>query len=104
MPEIVAECVRRHVKRPLAEIGFLELDQAATEDPVTKFGRIEPALSSFIVSNVDGDALRRVLSHVAIALHNAAGYVLARSDVEEEAERALHAERAREVAGEAGLA
>jgi hypothetical protein len=70
--EIVAECFRRSAKRPLAEIGFRELDLASVADPVAELGRVEPAIASFVVSNIDGDAMRRVLAHVALALHRAA--------------------------------
>jgi hypothetical protein len=70
--EIVAECFRRSVKKPLADVGFRELDAASTADPVAELGKLEPAIASFVVSNIDGDAMRRVLAHIALALQRAA--------------------------------
>ena len=66
--EVLAECFRAHTKRELRAVGFPDLDQVATKDPLAKLGEEEPALASYVASNIDGDKPRAILAHVALAL------------------------------------
>ena len=69
--ELICECFRR--KRGLGKltsIGFAALDEAASGDPIAAIESKEPALASYIASNVDSDPMRRVLAVVTLALRD----------------------------------
>jgi hypothetical protein len=66
--ELMGECLRRHEHRELPQVSFSDLDRASKGDPITTFAAREPALSSYVASNVDDDALRLELSRIGLAL------------------------------------
>lgn len=70
--EVLAECFRRHRDRATPPIGFPELDAVAHGDPIAELTRLQPALASYLASNVDSEPVRRVVAHVGLAL-DAAG-------------------------------
>jgi len=65
--EVMAECFRRHFKRDLRPVDFPALDRASTDDHMAKFNKGQPALASYLVSNVDSAAIRDVLAHIGLA-------------------------------------
>ncbi len=66
--QVLAEVFETHRKRAPNEIGFGELDQAARGDVEKSFAKAEPALSSYVASNVDDAAVRKLLAHIGLAL------------------------------------
>lgn len=69
--ELMSECYRRHGGRPmLPPLGFDELDEAS-HDSTKRFSKLEPALASYVASNVDEPELREVLALLGVALHYA---------------------------------
>ncbi len=66
--EVLNECFRRHHGRSLSPIGFEVLDMASQGDPSEKLGRIQPALASYIASNVELPVMQRLLALVAVAM------------------------------------
>ncbi len=70
--ELMNECFRRHLGHELRAVRFKDLDAAAGGDEVALFRAREPALADYVSSNVDDDAMRRVLSLVGLAMSRAA--------------------------------
>ncbi|MCZ7677594.1 MAG: hypothetical protein M5U28_01975 [Sandaracinaceae bacterium] len=71
--EVLNECFRRHLERELPPVRFADLDAAAKAgDPIERLRASEPALADYVASNVDVDAMRRVLALVALAMSRAA--------------------------------
>lgn len=67
--EVMAECFRQEegtTDDPLVE--YRNLDLASQGDVITRFAEREPALSSYVVSNVDEPVLRLELSRIGLAL------------------------------------
>jgi hypothetical protein len=71
--ELVSECFRRHLGHEPKSLRFSDLDAAATSDQLGGLRAREPAIAEYIESNVDDEAMRRVLSLVALAMSRAAG-------------------------------
>lgn len=70
--EVLNECFRAHLGRSLPAVGFATLDQAAAGEPSARFADTQPALSSYVASNVDDPTMRRLLAIVGLAMHAAA--------------------------------
>lgn len=68
---VLDECFRRHRGRAGRPIGFRDLDLAAKGDPQAKLSARQPALASYVASNVDSDAQRRLLALIAVAMDRA---------------------------------
>lgn len=66
--EVLNECFRRHTGRSLTPVGFEALDQASRGQPPEKLAAAQPALAAYIASNVETEAMRRLLSLVALAM------------------------------------
>ena len=66
--EVLNECFRRHIGRSLSPVGFDVLDRASEGDSVARFADRQPALASYVASNVDDDAMRKLLSLVGLAM------------------------------------
>lgn len=66
--EVLHQCVQRDRGRHLRPVTFGDLDDAADGDVLATFTRREPHLASYVASNVEGDAMKRLLSHVGLAL------------------------------------
>jgi hypothetical protein len=66
--QVLAECLRHEKKRGFRAIGFPELDAVASGDVEKKLAEREPALASYVASNVDDPGVRRLVSHVGLAL------------------------------------
>ncbi|MGE0790811.1 MAG: hypothetical protein AB7S26_34370 [Sandaracinaceae bacterium] len=69
--EVVHECFRRHLGRHLTPIGFRALDAVSFGDPEKRFTQLQPAIASYLVSNIDQPAMRRLLSLVGLAMDEA---------------------------------
>ncbi|MCA9605350.1 MAG: hypothetical protein KC619_07135 [Myxococcales bacterium] len=69
--QVLDECFARHRGRPSRAVGFRELDVAAKGDPQEKLTAKQPALASYVASNVDSDAQRRLLALIAVAMDRA---------------------------------
>lgn len=65
---VLAECLEKQAKKRLPEVGFRELDVVAKGDVEKKLGEEEPALAAYVASNVDDPAVRKLVSHVGLAL------------------------------------
>jgi hypothetical protein len=65
--QVLAECFRRQRGRALAAIDFADLDRAHTTDLEAQFAKKQPALASYVASNVDTPKMREVLAHLALA-------------------------------------
>jgi hypothetical protein len=66
--QILCECLHRGLKIEVPAVDFPTLDRASRDDPAKRFAEREPALSSYVVSNVDEPALRLELQKVGLAL------------------------------------
>lgn len=66
--ELICECLRRHEGSELPQVSFNGLDRASQGDPIATFAAEEPALSSYVASNVEDDALRLELCRIGLAL------------------------------------
>ena len=66
--EVIHECFRRHVRRDISPVRFTALDRASGRDPSATLAKRQPAIADYIASNVDGDAMKRILSLVALAM------------------------------------
>lgn len=67
--QVLNECFREHLGRSLPALGFAVLDRAAADDPSARFARLQPALSSYVASNVDDTTMKRLLAIVGLAMH-----------------------------------
>jgi len=66
--ELLAECFRRHRDKDTQPVGFPELDAVAHDDPIAELTRVQPALASYLVSNVDSPQMRKIVAHIGLAL------------------------------------
>lgn len=66
--ELAQECLRRHRSKELAPVPLGTLDLASQGDPVGRLGEREPALASYIASNVEDAGVRTELCRVVLAL------------------------------------
>lgn len=66
--EVLNECFRRHHGRSLSPVGFEVLDMASQGDPVEKLEKLQPALASYVASNVDDPAMRKLLALIGVAM------------------------------------
>ena len=67
--EVMAECFRQHEgTTDDALVEYRNLDLASQGDVMARFAEREPALSSYVVSNVDEPVLRLELSRIGLAL------------------------------------
>lgn len=69
--EVMNECYRRHLGRELRSVRFPDLDRVANGDEKASLRAREPALADYLASNVETDAMQRVLSLVALAMAEA---------------------------------
>lgn len=70
--ELMCECFRRALGRELPVVSFATLDLASQGEAKKRFAEREPALSSYVVSNVDAAAVQSELFRVGLALSMAA--------------------------------
>jgi hypothetical protein len=66
--QVLAEAFEVHRGRGPNEVGFGELDEAAKGDVEKRFSEAEPALASYVASNVDEAPVRKLLAHIGLAL------------------------------------
>lgn len=66
--QVLAEALHEHRGREFAAVGFVELDQASEDDLDAAFSSKEPALASYVASNIDDGNVRKLLAHVGLAL------------------------------------
>ncbi len=66
--EVLDECFRRHLGRSLTPISFDALDLAAQTDPTEGFSERQPALASYVASNVEEEPLRKLLALIGVAM------------------------------------
>lgn len=73
--EVMAECFRRHLGRPLRSIRFAMLDAVASKSGKTtqRFAKAQPALADYVKSNVDAEPVRELLALIGLAFHEAGG-------------------------------
>lgn len=70
--EVIHECFRRHLDRSLPRVGFRDLDAVANGELVDALQKRQPALADYVASNVDDEASRSLLAHVALAMADVA--------------------------------
>ncbi|MCB9594257.1 MAG: hypothetical protein H6719_16105 [Sandaracinaceae bacterium] len=68
--QVIDECFRRH-RGGVGTVGFRELDLAAKGDAREILTRRQPALASYVASNVDDEAQRNLLALIAVAMDGA---------------------------------
>lgn len=66
--EVLNQCFLRHHGRSLSPIGFEVLDHVSREDRVEVFAKIQPALASYVASNVESEPMRKLLALVGLAM------------------------------------
>ena len=66
--ELLCECLRQSLGRELPMVDFKQLDLASQGDPVPRFSAREPALASYVASNVEQENLRIELCRMGVAL------------------------------------
>lgn len=66
--ELVREALERHLGAPPDVASFRDLDATAGADAMPRFAAAQPALASYLASNVDDEALRSLLAHIGLAL------------------------------------
>jgi hypothetical protein len=71
--QVLVECLERHGKLHVPTVEFSVLDRASQGDFVALFPKREPALASYIASNVEDERLRGELCRVGLALSMAVG-------------------------------
>lgn len=65
---LLAQCFQRATGRAVRAMSFEDLDAASAGDPLPTLARRQPALSDFIVSNVEHPEARRLLALLALAM------------------------------------
>ena len=72
--EVLAECFRRHLGRELRAVRFATLDAAASVDgdAITRLSSSQPALADYVKSNVDEEAIQKLLALIALAFDRVA--------------------------------
>lgn len=70
--EVLRRCFEKQIGRSLAPIGFEVLDMVSEGDSVERLGKEQPALASYIASNVEEPAMQRLLSLVGLAMEEMA--------------------------------
>ena len=71
--ELMCECLRRSRGADVPAVDLRTLDRASQGDPVAVFTVREPALASYVASNIEAQALRRELCRIGLALVLALG-------------------------------
>lgn len=66
--ELLREALERHLGEPPRVASFRDLDVTAGKDAARRFAATQPALASYLASNVEDEALRELLAHVGLAL------------------------------------
>lgn len=66
---LLAQCFQRASNRSIRTMSYEDLDTAASfGDPLKTLSVRQPALSDFIVSNVEHDAAKKLLALLALAM------------------------------------
>lgn len=65
---LLAQCFQRANGRALRTMSFEDLDTVASGDPLAALAKRQPALSDFVVSNVEHAEARRLLALLALAM------------------------------------
>ncbi len=65
---LLAQCFQRANNRSIRTMSYEDLDTVASGDPLEALSRRQPALSDFIVSNVDQPAAKKLLALLALAM------------------------------------
>jgi hypothetical protein len=66
--ELLCECLRRDLASELPVISLRKLDVASQGDTTGRLTELEPALASYIASNLDDEKLKLELSRICLAL------------------------------------
>lgn len=66
--QVLNECFERHQGRSLTPIDFADLDAAAQGDPIEKLQERQPGLASYVASNVDEPAIKKLVSLIGVAM------------------------------------
>jgi hypothetical protein len=65
---LLAQCYERAAGRSIRMISYEDLDAVATGDPLKTRAKKQPALSDFIVSNVEHKEAQKLLALLALAM------------------------------------
>lgn len=67
--ELICECLRQQRgKEELPRVPLRWLDRAAKGDAIAELSALEPALASYVASNVESAAVRLELARIGLAL------------------------------------
>jgi hypothetical protein len=65
---LLAQCFQRACGRTIRSMSFEDLDMVAAGDAMRTLAQRQPALSDFIVSNVENEVAQRLLALLALAM------------------------------------
>ncbi len=65
---LLAECFKRANNRTIRSMSYEDLDTVASGDPLAALALRQPALSDFIVSNVEAAPAKKLLALLALAM------------------------------------
>jgi len=65
---LLAQCFQRANNRSIRTMSYEDLDTVASGDPLETLAKRQPALSDFIVSNVDQPAAKKLLALLDLAM------------------------------------
>jgi hypothetical protein len=65
---LLAQCFQRARGRSIRAMTYEDLDYVASGDALEMLAQRQPALSDFIVSNVEKPAAQKLLAHLALAM------------------------------------
>lgn len=66
--ELLCECLRRELGSELPVISLRKLDVASQGDASARLSELEPALASYVASNLEDDKLKLELCRIGLAL------------------------------------
>ena len=66
--EIIHRCFRRHRGSAIAAVTFSDLNEIGADRSLERLETSQPAIASYLVSNLEGASIRRLLAHVALAM------------------------------------
>ncbi len=72
--ELLSECLRQaYARQDLPRVPFRLLERASKGDALASFTAAEPALASYVASNVDSEVVRTELCRIGLALLSSLG-------------------------------
>ena len=67
--QVLSECFQKSRNQDVPVVPFSLLDETHTDDPMKTLESCEPAVASYVASNIDSVSAQRLLAHLGLALH-----------------------------------